>query len=611
MGNSAGEISPTNQGVTNDDARLSDARTPTAHASTHVTGGADALTPADIGAATSAQGAKADSALQPTGNGSGLTDMTKAQVGLGNVDNTSDADKPVSTAQATAIGLKANTADLGTAAFTASTEYATAAQGAKADSTLQCRKYSDGYSYFSASTARFGWLNYGASNIFRILVSGTGIGTLTDMEALKVECIDPDAEVYNTRIQVSIELDTGTLVIRTTNRVLPLVSWRRCSIIVDEPVSGTLSSSSIHVFVESSEYSIANSGLEIVGTDYSGSPVAGTGAWMLCADAAGTNTLSCRVASDGWHALNYPLTSAHWADWLATGRLPFEGAGGQFVKSALAWSFGDFDAAAASSSSLITENCMTAAELGARTDGAGSYVLRGTSLSATYYAVRFVVPSFLSYKVRFWARSSVSTTLNFKLIAGGGDPLATAALTTEWQYIETELTSTATTTEFIRCYILSSSVDDWFEVDDVLITASGEMIPGLDLSAQPVCSRTASGAVLLDSASGVELAPYTRPERMALATQLPMSADGYLLGDQTVVPAGYSVAAIEFEDVTSSATVTVRWASSSGTVLWTGSVTSGADYRLITLTAPKAAKTTAQKVYISGLRGSAKLLLDR
>lgn len=37
------------------------------------------------------------------------TSGLKADVGLGNVDNTSDADKPVSTAQATAIGLKINT----------------------------------------------------------------------------------------------------------------------------------------------------------------------------------------------------------------------------------------------------------------------------------------------------------------------------------------------------------------------------------------------------------------------------------------------------------------------------------------------------------------------
>ena len=77
------------------------------------------LTSGDVGAATAAQGAKADSALQnaaafataaqgvkadtavqPAG-------LTKAAVGLPNVDNTSDASKPVSTAQQTALNLKA------------------------------------------------------------------------------------------------------------------------------------------------------------------------------------------------------------------------------------------------------------------------------------------------------------------------------------------------------------------------------------------------------------------------------------------------------------------------------------------------------------------------
>ena len=58
--------------------------------------------------ATAAQGAKADSAVQPAG-------LTKAAVGLGNADDTSDATKPVSTAQQTALNLKANLAG---AAFT-------------------------------------------------------------------------------------------------------------------------------------------------------------------------------------------------------------------------------------------------------------------------------------------------------------------------------------------------------------------------------------------------------------------------------------------------------------------------------------------------------------
>ena len=57
------------------------------------------LAAADVGAATTAQGAKADTAIQPAG-------LTKAAVGLGNADNTSDVNKPVSTAQATAISAK-------------------------------------------------------------------------------------------------------------------------------------------------------------------------------------------------------------------------------------------------------------------------------------------------------------------------------------------------------------------------------------------------------------------------------------------------------------------------------------------------------------------------
>lgn len=44
--------------------------------------------------------------------------VTKAQVGLGNVDNTSDANKPISTATQNALNLKANDADLATVAKT-------------------------------------------------------------------------------------------------------------------------------------------------------------------------------------------------------------------------------------------------------------------------------------------------------------------------------------------------------------------------------------------------------------------------------------------------------------------------------------------------------------
>jgi len=44
--------------------------------------------------------------------------MSASDVGLGNVDNTSDANKPVSTATQTALNLKANAADVYTSAQT-------------------------------------------------------------------------------------------------------------------------------------------------------------------------------------------------------------------------------------------------------------------------------------------------------------------------------------------------------------------------------------------------------------------------------------------------------------------------------------------------------------
>lgn len=80
------------------------------------------LTPEDIGAATAAQGAKADSAVQPgslgayvpttrTVAGKPLSEnvsLVKGDVGLSNVDNTSDSAKPVSTATQTALDAKAD-----------------------------------------------------------------------------------------------------------------------------------------------------------------------------------------------------------------------------------------------------------------------------------------------------------------------------------------------------------------------------------------------------------------------------------------------------------------------------------------------------------------------
>ena len=69
----------------------------------------------EITRATIAEQANATAISNHIADKSNPHEVTKAQVGLGNVDNTSDLDKPISTATQSALNLKVNTADLGNA----------------------------------------------------------------------------------------------------------------------------------------------------------------------------------------------------------------------------------------------------------------------------------------------------------------------------------------------------------------------------------------------------------------------------------------------------------------------------------------------------------------
>jgi len=483
-----------------------------------ITGNPHGGTPADFGAATAAQGALAATAVQP-------------------------------------VALAAETA----ARIAADQEMSGNRQ------LVWCRDFHGGYAYLPAAAERTGRGLYGLTDIYRILVAGTGIGVLVDAAPLKVELTDPLDNA--SRFKVSIELDSGTLVLQTTERVIPHVAWRSAGISVDSPISGSISSASVHAWVGGAEYTIANSGLEVVGTSYEGAPVASTGAWSLCADSAGTNQLTCRVASDGWRALNYPLTSAQWADWMATGRLPYEGAG---IMQAI--ENGGFESAGSGGSDVFSAWTEAVTGTSTVTQDTSDYSPNGgeASLKLDYPSGEFAQVTQFSkltigraYEIHFDAKSS--TGAQSLAIAGDGGAViyATVMPSAAW---ETRSVSVIASTEDIIFKRSGGSGTLW--VDNIRVLSLGDLLAGLDLSAQPMCSF-AGTSILWDSETGVAMIGPQK-EDIHVATSTPLYVSGLFEGSRIVIPTDRVVDKVWItNEGTAAATVELRATSGSGTIITT------------------------------------------
>ncbi|MFA5258177.1 MAG: hypothetical protein WC360_08500 [Opitutales bacterium] len=478
---------------------------------------------------------------------------------------------------------------------------------------LSGRRYFGGYSSLPASAARSGLCRYGASVVAQLCA--TGAGTLADLGNLKIELTDADSA--SARVQVSLALSTGTLVVRTAWRVFALGAWRSLAVVTDAPDGGGyLSAASVRIYVDGAAQT-----LETVAA-FTGTPAATSAAWYLSAASSGANTLAACIASDGFRVLDYALSETQWAAFLRAQRLPFEGAG--TMQTLVNGGFEIFtgtadDGVTDSFPGWVNQLGPGSAEAVADGGGYACKITNGASSTSTVYTYLGVSGCRLVISTKCKGDGTnagswnvYSNTLGAYIPDTAGVTAASTGNTsTAWAYISRTFDIPASVTD--ARLILSPKLGTpgassyW---DDMQVRVTGNLLAGLDLSAQPVCSRAADGSVLLDSEVGVDLWPVRRPERMVLATQAAMSADGYLLGDRAVHPAGYVVDKVLVTNAgTASATVTIRANTSSGTVIATGTVAATGLPLTLAVGSISALTAAGGKVWVGGGAAAAPLTL--
>lgn len=147
--------------------------------------------------------------IQTAANFKAGLSLVKADVGLGNVDNTSDANKPVSTAQQTALNLKLNTSDYtGAEILNKITTVDGAGSGLDAD--LLDGLQASAFPTLAALTNTF------TGNI--VAVNGTFSGTMAVTGALSASNFSGSSSGTNTGDQTTITGNAGSATILQTSR---------------------------------------------------------------------------------------------------------------------------------------------------------------------------------------------------------------------------------------------------------------------------------------------------------------------------------------------------------------------------------------------------------